>query len=191
MGFLALAAPLVSGVIGAVGAVASGMAQKNAAEYQAQVARNNAIAAENMRKYEIQKGLLDAEEQDRQNADLKGKQQAAMAASGFDMNEGTMREIGVSQTILGRTDSLRRAHAGELAGWKLQGQANNFRAEAQLAESKGKNAMLAGFIGAGSSLIGGAGGFASKWAGMSSTGSSSYSAGGTSYQSPTVYGTLY
>lgn len=186
MAFLAAVAPLVSGVIGAVGAVYQGMAAKDAAEYQAQVARNNAKAAEDMRRYEIQKGLLDAEEQDRQNAQLKGQQQAAMAASGFDMNEGTMRDIAVSQTILGRTDSLRRAHAGELAGWKLRNQANNFRAEAGLAEARGQNSMLSGFIGAGSSLIGGAGSFASKWYNQPG----GYS-GGTSYQTPTVYGTLY
>jgi len=186
MAFLAAAAPIITGVIGAAGAVYQGMAAKDAADYQAAVARNNAKAAEDMRRYEIQRGLLSAEEQDRKNAELSGQQRAAMAASGFDMNSGTMRDIGVSQTILGRTDSLRRAHEGELAGWKLKNQANNFQAEAGLAEARGNSSLLSGFVNAGTSLIGGAGSFASKWYNMPG----GY-ANNTTYQTPTVYGTLY
>jgi len=181
MAFVTAALPIISTVMGAAGALYQGFAGKQAAEYQAQVARNNATAAEQMKRYEIQKGLLEAQDQDRANAEKVGQQRSAMAASGFDMNSGTMREIGVSQTILGRTDSLRRAHAGELAGWNLQNKANNFRAEANIAESRGKHSMLSGLFGAGASLIGNAQRFDTKW--------NSFTPARTGV--PTVYGTHY
>lgn len=170
MAWFGLIAPIVGSAVSAFGAIQQGMAAKNAAEYQAQVARNNALRAEQMKRSEIQKGLIEAEEQDRTNSEIAGRQRNAMAASGFDLNEGTMREIGVSQTILGRTDSLRRAHAGQLAGWKYQAQAENFRADAQLSQMRGKNAMTAGLFNAGGSLIGGATKFADKWQNYNSMG---------------------
>lgn len=185
MAFAALpaVASLAAGAISAVGAISSAMGQKEAASYQAQVARNNAMAAEAARRYEIQKGLINAQDQDRANAELKGKQRAAMAASGFDMNTGTMQDIQISQDMLGRTDSLRKAHAGELAGWKLKQQANNFLSEAEIARFRGDSAMTAGLLSAGGSLIGGAGQFAAKWP---TFGSAPAPVLGT----PSVYGTL-
>jgi len=186
MAFMAAALPVISTVMGAAGAVYTGFAQKQAADYQAQVARNNALAAEQMKRVEIQNGLIAAQEQDRANAEKAGMQRAAMAASGFDINEGTQREIGVSQTILGRTDSLRKAHAGQLAGWNLQNRADNFRAEASLAESRGNNAMMSGIFGGATSLIGGATKFSDKWNMYSSPAPTQLRLG-----TPSVYGTLY
>jgi hypothetical protein len=187
MAALPAIASVASGVLGAAGALYSGFSAKQAADYQAKVAMNNAKAAEDMRRTEIQRGLQEAQEQDMANAEKQGQTRAAMAASGFDINTGTQREIGVSQTVLGRTDSLRRAYSGELAGWKLRNQADSFRSEAEIAKYKGDSAMTSGMIGAGGSLIGGAGQFASKW--PTFNGNFSYAPESTG--TPSVYGTRY
>lgn len=145
------------------GAIYGGLSSQAAGKYQAQIARNNAIQAERMAEFERQKGLMDAQDQDRKNAQVAGQQRVAMGASGFDLNEGTFRDVQTSQTILGRTDSLRRKHQGDLNAWRYNSQAANFLAEADLLEAKGDNAMVAGLFNAGTSLIGGAGQFSEKW----------------------------
>tara|TARA_R110002126_G_scaffold40696_3_gene119424 strand:+ start:7012 stop:7476 length:465 start_codon:yes stop_codon:yes gene_type:complete len=71
----AIAATVVGAGVSAAGAVQQGKSAQNLANYNAQIAQNDAIAAR-------QKAEFDAKAQERQAALLQGTQRASIAASG-------------------------------------------------------------------------------------------------------------
>src|ERR1700687_617350 len=101
---MAFAVPLiglVGGVISAVGTISAGMAQKNAMDYQAQVAANNAIIAQQNATYAIEAGQSKAATQSLKEAETGGEIKAAMAANNVDVNTGSNKAVQVSQREVG------------------------------------------------------------------------------------------
>lgn len=159
----ALALTAVSTGLSAYGAIQQGQAQSEAAAYQAQVARNNQIVAEQNAAYARQAGAAQEAAQRMRTAALMGKQRAVAAANGFDVNSGSNLDITGSAAELGELDAqtIRNNAARTAAGYVQQGQ--NFTAQAGLLDAQAANASTAGTIGAVSSLMGGASSFADKW----------------------------
>jgi len=158
-----LGGTVLSTALGVGGALYSGISGMNMANYQAQVAQNNQRMALQMQERAKAEGDTAAYEQDLKNRAMAGQARAQMGASGIDMNSGTMLDLQASQTQLGRLDTLRAKGAKDFEAWRYGVQANQFAAQANLAEAQGTNSLLAGFINAGSSLIGGASNFATRW----------------------------
>jgi len=175
---LALAGTAVSAVTGAVGAISSAGAQSAQANYQAQVARNNQqIAAQNAA-YVAQQGAVRAQTEDMRNRQILGAIGAAQAASGVDIGTGTPVQVRRGAEQVGRfnTESIYQQDLLRSIGYTEQSQAYGAQAAADAAAAR--SARTAGYIGAGSSLLGGASSFAAKWArfqdiGAFDTGSSS------------------
>lgn len=160
---LTMIATVASGLVSAAGAVMQGQAAQQQADYQSAVARNNQQIANNYATMEMQKGAADAENQDRKTRAVVGNQLAVEGASGLDVNSGSLVDIRQSSAELGKLDSLTTFNNAEKSAYGDKVKATNFAADAQLATMKGDNAMLAGYIGAGSSLLGAASSFGSKW----------------------------
>lgn len=78
MAMMAKAAAAAGTVVSTVGAIQQGKSAQNLANYNAQVAQDNAIAAR-------QKAAFDAEAQDRQARLFAGTQRVAMAATGGEL----------------------------------------------------------------------------------------------------------
>ena len=157
---------LVGGLMSAVGTIAGGIAQKNALEYQAQVAQNNAITAEQNAHYAIEAGQAKTAALSMKEAAVGGEIKAAQAASGIDVNTGSNRAVQQSQRMLGKLDTETEMSKAQLQAYGYRTQATNFRAQAGLYDYEAPQAELGG-------ILGGAGqafGAASKWYSPPSTG---------------------
>ncbi len=122
---------IASTAIAAGSAVASGVRARNAAEFQADIARSNAALAE-------ERGALEAERRRR----LATRQIGALGARGASLD--------VIADVAGELelDALLAEFGGDLA-------ARDARAAAIAAESRGQGAFTAGLIGAAGSIVGG------------------------------------
>lgn len=165
-GTLAIAGMVASGlsaVGGAVGSVMQGRQQAGQANYQAAVARNNAILADRNAKLAIQAGDVKEQAKRRETAGLIGAQRAAYAAHGVDVNVGSPVDIQSDTAMLGELDALtiRNNAQREAYGYKIQG--DSAGAEAGLFGQQAQGDMLAGWVGSVGSLIGGASSVGDKW----------------------------
>lgn len=158
-----LAAGAGSGILGAVGSVFTGNATKQADDYKAQVAANNAIIAQRNADAATSAGGVAAQQNDLKTKNLVGQQTVAQASNGLDVGSGTNVNVRQTAVDLGHLDTLTILNnaAKNSAGFKAQGM--NFTAESQLDTAAGANAQTASYIGAGTSLLGAASSVSGKW----------------------------
>lgn len=140
------------------GALVSGIGALGAANYQAQVAENNAMIAEENAAKASQQAQLQQIQSDREIAALMGQQEAVQSASGLNTT-GRSQVLTRRRTArIGRQDAVNIIEAGRTETRNFQQQAASFRGEAQMARRAGLfNAIGAG-IGGMTSLVGGASG---------------------------------
>ena len=153
----------VSTVVSAAGSFMQAQAQAGMAEYQAAVARNNQIAADQNARYAIQAGERQAQAQDFKNRALAGAVEAAQGASGLSLESPTFEDIRESSAQLGRLDTATITQEARMRARGYQQEASNFAAESAMARSRASSARTSGFINAGSSILGGASSFSDKW----------------------------
>lgn len=164
---LAAASLVATGLSTAVGVASSiqqAQAQKNAANYQAQVAKNNAWLAEKQAQDTEDRGA-EAERQHRVKVNqVMGAQRAAMAGQGADLSSGSPLDILSDTAAAGTMDALttRNNFGRDAAGLRMQGA--NYQQQAGLYEMQASNAGAAGWLGASSSLLSGASSIGGKWA---------------------------
>ncbi len=175
---------IASAGISAIGTLESGAASKNAADYQAQVARNNATVAEQNAEYATAAGQQAAANQSRKGAAQIGQIKVNQAASGVDVNSGSAEDVQVGQREVNQLDSETVLNNAQLHAYGYRTQATNFQSEAQLDEMKGQQAQEGSYLKAGGDLLSSASGISGKW-----TGGSSSSGGGGNPFSTT--GSLY
>jgi hypothetical protein len=156
----------VGAAVTAVASISSGIAQQNAAEYNAQVDKNNAEQAQ-------EAAGAQASVVEQQAAEKVAAQKAAYAASGVDVNTGTPVDVLTSTAASGKLDALTVRYGGQVRALGDQ-QAGT------LAEYTGSQAAVAGDLGGASSLLQGAGQVqrAGGW-GVPATGSPAAPAAGT------------
>lgn len=160
---VSLGGSLLSAGVGAVGAATTAAANSSAAMYQAQVARNNQIIAQQNASSATAAGSQQARNTDIKTAQIVGAEEAAQGASGIDVNSPSQKQVrqGTSQT--GRLDSLTEAYNAYLRGRGATTEATSFGEQAQLDTAQAKNATTAGGFGVATSLLGGASSFSDKW----------------------------
>ena len=150
--------------IGAIGAINQAQAQRANAQYQAEVAKNNQIIAEQNAQYASQAGAAQTEKAQLQQRAVEGEIGAALAAGGVDINTGSPA---LTRTAAAETKQLDTATVSNEAALRVYGfrtQATNYGAQGQLFQQEANQAPLAGLISGGSSFLSGIGGLASKWA---------------------------
>lgn len=163
MATLSLVGSAASGLFGFMGAQQTASATAAASNYQAQVARNNQVIAQQNAQQAAQTGAVAAQRQDLINRQRMGAIEAAQSASGIDIGTGSPKAVRESAYQVGRLDTatvmqnaLERARSEEVA-------ASNYDAQAQLDRMQAQAARAAGLTSGFSSLIGGASSFADKW----------------------------
>ena len=126
--------------LSAFGSIQQGKAQQQMAEYNAQVAQNEAIAAR-------QKAAYDEAAHRRQVAQLKGTQRAGAAASGGELLDmGDIFDMTAEEAEL---DALAIRYGGQMGATAAQQRAT-------LARMEGKAAKQASYVDAGKTLLTGA-----------------------------------
>jgi hypothetical protein len=151
----ALAVPLLiaSTVVSTGGAILSGIGQKQQADYQAQVADQNARIAENQAQNSILNTNLAAQRRYRELSQTKGAQTAAMAANGVDLNFGSAVDVQHDTAMIGGEDMAQLYKAGNEQTKGFEINAFNYRSQAAGDRAKGRGALMDGlFKGFGTAL---------------------------------------
>lgn len=143
-------------LISAGGAILSGVATANAASAQAQVAKDNAKINEENAQLANERQQEAVQLQDRQTAAALGEQAAIQGGSGLSLTGRTQLLTRKAAAALGRQDAINVNEAGAREVRNYQQAVAGNLTEANMAKASGQNALLSGFINAGSSLIGGA-----------------------------------
>lgn len=150
-------------VVGGIGQQQQYGAQANQARYQAQVAENNRIIAEQNRRYASAAGSSNAQIRDFATRATIGRATAAQGASGVDVTQGSPVEVRESLRQMGRLQTLEEVQEAALKGYGYQAQATGFGAEAGLQRAKASSAEAAGTTAMVSSILGGASSVGDKW----------------------------
>jgi hypothetical protein len=164
MAFAAAALPYLqyAGMaMSAVSAMQGSQANKDAANTQAGVSRNNAQIAEWQAQDAILRGSRSASVSRMRSNQLKGTQRAAMAANGVDLGQGSALQILSDTDYFGEIDALTIKDNAAKEAWALRNQAGGFTAEANLMQSRADKEKP--WLAAGTSLLGSAGKVASSW----------------------------
>lgn len=159
----ALAFTAVGAGASAIGAIGQSEAASSAANYQAQVARNNQMIADQNAQFALEQGQQQQTAKQQQTAQQISAERAETAASGIDPNNGSAARIQGSTAALGKLDADTIANNAARTAWGYRNQGASFGAEAGLLQSQASSAAAGGALGAFSSIIGGASSVANKW----------------------------
>ncbi len=164
----AIAASLAGAGVAAAGAISQGQSAKDAADFNAKVAANNAQTAS-------EQANFDAEQIRSKNRRIMGAQRAGMAASGYDVDSGSATDLKYDSAMQGEMDALKAIYTG-------RAQATSFSSQSALDRMRGNQAVTGSYWSAGGSLltgVSGAAGQGSTWLGNPTFGGSTGSTRGT------------
>jgi hypothetical protein len=151
--FAAAGLGTAGGLVKAYGDIEGGLATKNASNYAAQVAANNAAIATQNADYTEKSGRVQAEAVSLKGAAQAGKIKAGQAASGVDVNTGSAADVQESQREVSKVDTETSLSNAELQAYGYRTQATNFEAQSELDKAEAKQGEEAGYIGAAGDLL--------------------------------------
>ncbi len=149
--------------ISALGQIQQGQAASDAAKYQAQVDRNNAISAHYAARDSAERGQAEEQAQRRKTADAMGRARASFAARGIESNFGSPLDVMGDISQYGELDALTIRGNADREYLKYDQQRQNFNSSASFNDMKAANAKTAGFLGAAGSLLSGGQTVAGHW----------------------------
>jgi len=163
IGMVGLGSTIMGGALGVGGSLFKGASEMQMYNYQAGVAQINAGIARKNSEYAYTTGDKQAEKYGIKAGQQAGAIKAAQAASGLDITSGSNKQVQESQDKVAQTDMAQiRANAAKTA-YDYQTQASTYDAQSKLYKQAGKNSMIAGVIGAASSIVSTSGSVANKW----------------------------
>lgn len=167
---IAIGATVASAGLGVVSAISTANANSQAASYQAQIAKNNAAIQQQNADRAIQVAQQNQQQQDLKSAYLYGQQVATQSASGLSLGGSSFVLTRRSSREIGRLDAENIRQAGDVDAYNYKTLSDQSEQAATFYDSEASNDQLEGYLGAASSIIGGAGKIA----------------GQVSFQSPTI-----
>lgn len=175
VGTVAVAGMVASAAMQGVQSSSQSAAQQNAADYNAQVANNNAIIASQQRSTTLQQGELEAQNAMRKQASIIGDQRAQMSANGIDLTQGSAQDILASTKFLGGIDvnTIQSNAARQAWGYSVQGMNDKSAANLETWRANSINPSQIGAMSAGTSILSSIGSAAT-----------SYAAGGSGAKAP-------
>lgn len=151
-----IAATVASAVVSAKGAEQQGQAANAAAQYQAQVANNNAVIANQNADYAVRAGQAKGQQESMKGAANLGRLRAAQAANGIDINSGSDVDVQAGQAEVNQLNTENVIQNADLTAYGYRSQSGNFTAQSGLDTAEGENAEQAGQTAALGSLLEGA-----------------------------------
>jgi hypothetical protein len=178
VGTVAVAGMVASAAMQGVQSSSQSAAQQNAADYNAQVANNNATIASQQRSSALQQGEVEAQNAMRKQASMIGDQRAQMSANGIDLTQGSAQDILASTKFLGGIDvnTIQSNAARQAWGYSVQGMNDKSAANLETWKANSINPSQIGAMAAGTSILSSIGSAASSYA--SSGGGGKASSGG-------------
>lgn len=158
-----LAASAGGTVMSAMGAQRQAQATSDAANYQAQVARNNQMVADWKSADDLARGAVAVQQRQTKTALQIASQRAAMGSTGGDVNSGSALDIVGDTAASGEFDALTIRNNAEREAYGDKVQAGNFGADAGLDTMRANSAASMEALGVGANLLAGASSVADKW----------------------------
>lgn len=162
---MCVAVPLMfavaSAATGAYGSYQTAKGQKNMANYQAQVANNNAIVAEYQAQDARARGDEEASAARRRGDQIKGQQRVAFAGAGVDISSGTAQELQDQTDFFSLADQNTARNNAAKDVWAKRAQVQNFQSEGAMQRATANSISPGGA--AFTSLLSRAGQVAGKW----------------------------
>ncbi len=156
MAFVAAAAPvlgLLGAGVSAASAIEGGYAQKNAYAYQAQVAKNNSVIANQNAVYAAEAGNTQATQTSLKDTEKQARIKGALAANGVDVNSGSAVNVEQSAREEGKLDTeMTEANAqAQMYGYRVQ--QTGFEAQQALDTAASQNAVPGAILGSTGGLL--------------------------------------
>jgi hypothetical protein len=149
IGWVALAGAAIS----AVGSIEQGQAQSNAANYQSQVAANNAKIAQQNAAYSLAAGQVQATDQGLKNRAQGGRIVASQAANNVDVNSGSAVAVQQSQRETGMENVQQTLQNANLQAYGYRTGAISDTAQSQLYGLEANQAPIGADLGAAGGLL--------------------------------------
>lgn len=131
-----------SAALGATSQIMQGMSDNNTAKANAKMAEHEAKSALNAANYKVQQ-IGKAGER------IQGSTAVAQADAGVDLSSGSAAEVAAESARNIKLDQLMARFGGEQEAWAK-------RAQAKIYKAQGKAALVNGYLGAGSTILGAA-----------------------------------
>lgn len=164
---MCVALPVIAAVVGiagtafsAYGAYQQQQAANDQADYQAAIARNNAITAEREGQYAKEQSDELAARHRQKVQQFIGTQRAQQSNTGFLVDSGTALDLTLDTAEYGELDALEIEHEGDMSYWRSQIQADNYNSQAEIYKMQQSSPFLA----ATGELIGGTAGVIGDYA---------------------------
>lgn len=164
LAYVAIASTVASTAVSVMGAQQQAAAQSAAANYQSQVAANNAIIARQNADAALEAGRAAEQQQRMKSASLIGSMRAAQAANGVSLDSGSVLDVQADAATLGELDALTIRNNAARQAWAYESQASNFTSQSQLDSAQAGWAKQAGMTQSMGSLLGGAASVSNQWA---------------------------
>jgi hypothetical protein len=151
-----IAMTVASTAMSVAGNIQQGQAQAAQAKYNAAVARNNQVIAQQNAQDALDRGAAEEQQQRKKTQFLIGQQRSSLAAQGADLSSGSALDLVGDIAATGELDALTIRHNAALEARQYQVQGMDFQAESQLRRMEARNAKTASYFDAGASLLSGA-----------------------------------
>lgn len=153
-------------IVSAAGTVAQGVAaysaaKDNAAAYESQAGVKEAQAQQAARRGGYRSRLIAEKERE-----VAGAQRAALGGAGVDINTGSPLDLAADTAFKAGRDIGIEQYNAQLEQWGFNAEANALKDQAKATRRSGRNALVGSVLGAGASLLTGAGSVASRWSDM-------------------------
>ena len=148
--------PAFSLAVSVLGIGVSIDAQNKQADYNEQVAKNNATIAEYKAQDALERGTLAEKQKRLQTQQLIAKQKVGIAGSGFTIGEGSAADMIVDTAALGEEDVFAIRSNAAREAWSFRVTGTNELAEAGLAQTKARNQNI-------QTILSGSSSVADKW----------------------------
>lgn len=147
----------------AYGQYQEGQAAADASKYQAQVAKNNALAADYAGQDAKDRGRQAELAQRQRTAQIMGTQRAGAASRGVQIDSGSAADEQVDTAGLGELDALMIRSNAEREALGFYNEAGEFRGESRLRKAAAKSQSRGALLGSTSTLLTGGASVADKW----------------------------
>lgn len=151
-----LAASIGSALIGGIGALTSGNASAASAKYNAQIADENATIAKQNATWAGEAGAEQAGQASQKTRAEVGAIKAAQAANNVDVNSGSALDVRSTAAELGQLSAINIRSNAARSAYGYETKATSEEAQSQFDTFSGEQSSLAGEVGAGSTILGGA-----------------------------------
>lgn len=158
-----VASAVIGAGVSAYGMVQSSNAQSEAAQYNAEVAKNNQTMADAAAQTALQQGAVAQQQKAYQEDVLIGQEKAGLAANGVDVGSTTATELMSDTKAAGELDQLTIINNAQRTSTGFINQGLNYGQQAQQDQAASQATLQAGDIGATAAAFKGAGQVASTW----------------------------